>query len=215
MKIFDPSQSHIKESDIKLFQVVSTYTDLEDIYNDPYQSMIFDTSRLYPEEQKLFISSVMAEDFEDATETQRDNWLCHVVEECQLVLNSTVLRSRVGQEALRWVSTGRNFKLTYMIVSQRPSLVSTTAISLTGARYFAQLDEPNDLSKLRKFIRDKEVLSSVPELQTGEFVAKMSKARIVKVPLYKCHKKPISYTQYLESIKPPKPKGFWARLLGA
>lgn len=172
--------------------------------------MIFDTSRLYPEEQKLFISWIMARDFENATEDKRVNWLCHVIEECQLILNSSVLRSREGQEALRWVTVGRNFNLTYIIASQRPSLVSTTAISLMGARYFGQLDEPNDLSKLKKFIRDKEILNRVPELNVGEFVVKLSEPKIVKMPLFKPYETP---QQYIKPT-PQKKKSFFAKLLG-
>jgi len=209
VKIFDPSQTHIKESDIEHYQVLGSYTDLEQIYNDSHTNMIFDTSRLYPEKQKHFISLIMANDFEEASETERPNWLCHVIEECQLVLNSSVLRSRAGQEALRWVTTGRNFKLTYLIASQRPSLVSTTAISLTGARYFGQLDEPNDLSKLKKFIRDKEILAQVPELNAGEIVVKLSKPKIVKTPLFQPYQTPQLYKP-----ETPRRKGFWAKLLG-
>lgn len=212
VKVFDPSQTHTQESDIKHYQVIRPHTDLQDVYDNPYQNMIFDTSRLYPTEQKIFISLIMASDFLEASEVSRSNWLCHIVEECQLVLNSSVLRSKEGQEALRWVTTGRNFKLTYLIVSQRPSLVSTTAISLTGCRYFGQLDEPNDLSKLKKFIRNKEILASVPDLKVGQFVVKMSEPKIIDTPLYKCYRKPISYSEYLASLPQPKPKGFWAKL---
>ena len=209
VKIFDPSQTHLRESDIQYYQILNSYTDLEDIRNDSYTSMIFDTSRLYPEEQKLFISLIMANDFQDATENKRVNWLRHVIEECQLVLNSTVLRSRAGQEALRWVTVGRNFKLTYLLASQRPSLVSTTAISLTGARYFGNLDEPNDLSKLKKFIRNKDILAKVPELTVGEFIVKLSQPKIVKTPLFKPYREPEEYI-----VETPKKKGFWAKLLG-
>lgn len=203
VKIFDPTQTHTKQSDVEHYQILRNQN-LFEIETNPEMNIIYDTSRLYPQEQKLVIAGVIANTFEHASEIGRNNWICFVIEECQMVLGTTELRSRMGQEALRWVTTSRNFKGTYIIAGQRPSMIATTAISLTGARYFGQLDEPNDLAKLKKFIRDKEIMAKVPDLKTGEFVVKMSQPKIVKTPLFQ----PIRQPQPYEKPKIP----FWRRL---
>ena len=85
------------------------------------------------------------------TETQR-KWIIYVFEETQMLTPQGSLRSNEAQQVLRLMTTGRNFKLGYIAVTQRAALCDTSVFELTFQKYFARMNGENDLRKVANYI---------------------------------------------------------------
>jgi hypothetical protein len=102
------------------------------------------------------------------------------------------------------ISVGANFKLGYVLLTQRPSDVDTKAISRCGQLFIGKHFEVNNINKLR----------------CGEFYYCASTPTKITTPLHHQIDVPMEYNDYLKSLIPEKPKSWlpksWlARLLGA
>ncbi|MCP8313085.1 MAG: ATP-binding protein [archaeon] len=216
VKVFDPSQSWVQESSIPHYQEVTNIR--EPILNSITGSCIFDISRMYPFDQRIFISEILGADFNFIVNKRIPVWIVYIIEEAQLVVPSLSLRSLFAQETLRTITVGRNYGMTVSLLTQFPAMVDTTTIKACGQGYFGLAWEVNDLNKLRAFVRwDKDkVWDTFPKLEVGEFVyldigGVDSYAQVVKTPLFK-GKKPQQFMCKQQYDYRYKKKGFWERL---
>ena len=136
-----------------------------------YQSIVFDLCKLTPNDAKRFITLVLAKEWNmqtSLTEEQRKP-IVFVFEECQLLTPNGSLRSNEAQQVLRLMSTGRNFELGYLAISQRPTLVDPTVFELSFIRYFSRCDGFNDLKRIAEYIGS-EKARQLQKLRLGEFM---------------------------------------------
>lgn len=201
VKVFDNSKVWYRSS-VPTYQVIDTTHD-EKIYNPLSVSTIFDISRLYPDEFKSFVATVIGDDFHLVSRLPpafNDKPLpfsiIYLIEEAQLLMPSGSLRASYAQETFRMVSVGANFNLRYIAITQRPADVSVKMISRTGLRYFGGAWEVNDLRKLRAYTGWKfnETLSRFTSLKVGQFwYQKGRETRLIKTPLFKTDVTPVKY----------------------
>jgi len=229
IKVLDPSQAWL-ESTVPYFVELDDFLDLYTIPTTLDKSVVYDISRLYPDEQKIFIGIIIDADFNLLANMDLDfnnpfEWVIYIIEEAQMVIPSGSLRAKYSQQTFRMVSVGRNFNQRYFLVTQRPADVSVKAISRAGQCYFGQHWEENDIMKISRFLGNisnstptpsrnkfnmtRELLSS---LKIGEFVYLNPYQKIqqkIETPLFEYTKEQIDLR---EIIQPKKPKGFWEKL---
>ena len=70
------------------------------------------------------------------------------------------------------MTTGRNYKLGYVAITQRPALTDTSVFELTFQRYFARMDGENDLRKVANYI-GYDNARQLQKLKLGEFIYDM------------------------------------------
>jgi len=102
-----------------------------------YRSVMFDLSRLLPKDAKRFISLILAKEW-------------------NMQVNLT-----------RLMTTGRNYNLGYIAITQRPALCDTSVFELTFQKYFARMNGENDLRKVANYIGAKAY--DLEKLRLGEF----------------------------------------------
>lgn len=166
VKVFDNSQTWRHSSVPNLRIVKNNFGDI-----DFTKSCVFDLSMLYIKDQRRFVEYVVKTEFELQTqlpENQRQ-WMFYVFEECEMLV-STHNRS---EEILRLACTGRNFKMSYIVLAQRLAMVSPSLISLCGQLHIGQAHEENDLKKLRNWLGN--YVSELRDLTIGEFLYKHGK----------------------------------------
>lgn len=170
--VIDPSQAWLR-SPIPYYQTVT----LEDVTSGKIEiplneSMVYDVSRLYVYDQKLFIGELLGSVFELIVNNPIPVWIYFVIEEAQLIFPSGSLRALWAQEGLRAITVGRNYDETVSTLTQYPATVSTNLIKAVGLGYFGISWESNDLRKLQRFVRWKraKVDETFPSLKVGEFV---------------------------------------------
>lgn len=94
------------------------------------------------------------------------------------------MRSKKYQEALWIVTTGRNFRIRFGLITQWCALIDKTVIKFPRQRYFGYSDEKNDKEYLRNFIGD--WVNELESLNVGEFVYDYGKTtRKVQVPRFR------------------------------
>jgi hypothetical protein len=188
VKVVDPSQTWVRNSPVPWYQVVDSWQDLRGIYNDMTQSCVFDISRLYPFEQRLFIAQLVGSDFTYLMNKRNDWWINYLLEESHMVVPSGSLRALYAQETMRTITVGRNYGQSVGLITQFPATVDTNAIKACGQAYFGLAWEENDLRKLRNFTgwKKRKAENIFKNLQTGQFVylitGRNSSARIINTP---------------------------------
>ena len=178
-KILDPSQTWLG-STVPYYVEVNSFTDLTTVPAPLYKSVVYDTSRMLPDEQKIFVGILIENDFQQICEipnlkelAQYPNyWIIYVIEEAQMVVPSGSLRATYSQQTFRMVSVGRNFLQRYILLTQRPADISVKALSRAGQMYFGEHWEENDIRKLSRLlnIKYKECKPLLQNLQIGEFI---------------------------------------------
>jgi len=189
VKVVDPSQAWYVSS-ISHYQVVRRLEDVINgkIENPLAENMLYDTSRLKPYDQKIFIADLLGSTFDYIVENPIPYWLYFILEESQMIFPSGSLRALWAQEGLRAITVGRNYDEGIGSLTQFPATVSTNLIKAVGLNYFGVAWEENDIRKLRRFTKWKraECDDVFPNLDVGEFVylriGKGSKAFKIKTP---------------------------------
>ena len=151
LTVFDSSQQWMEDSNMDYKQTITEGEILLELY--PIRNIVYDLAGLYQDTKRLFIMGILKRDFQLAVR-------CHgftiphiyVFEECQLMLPSGKLRSAWYEEAMRLITEGGNFNMNYMLLTQRPATVDTTAISQCGQSYWGYLQEQNDLRKAKNWL---------------------------------------------------------------
>jgi len=201
VKVFDISQQWL-DSSVPNYIEVKRNTSID---IPLYQSVVFDLSRLYPSEVKAFVNQILSTEFEFQVATPKPNrkWIVYVLEECQILVPQNQLRRKEAQEVLRLMSSGANYNLSYVAITQRPSTVDTTATELAFQKYFARCDGENDLDKIRHYIG--EYADQLEGLKIGEFIYDLGNTtKKISVPLFSTTKKPRSLET--QSIQPQQQK---------
>jgi len=179
IKVLDPSQAWL-ESTIPNYVEVNSFTDLTTVPNPLNKSVVYDISRMFPDEQKIFVGIIIEDDFQKLCEIPNlremskypSYWIIYVIEEAQMVVPSGSLRANYAQQTFRMVSVGRNFLQRYVLLTQRPADISVKALSRAGQIYFGQHWEENDIRKISRLlnIKYKECKPLLQSLQIGEFI---------------------------------------------
>jgi len=165
VKVFDISKAWLKSSIPYVVEITNNIR----MNINLYRSVMFDLSRLLPKDAKRFISLILAAEWDmqvRLTEQQR-RWIVYVFEETQMLTPQGHLRSNEAQQILRLMTTGRNYNLGYIAITQRPALCDTSVFELTFQKYFARMNGENDLRKVANYIGAKAY--DLEKLRLGEF----------------------------------------------
>lgn len=168
VKVFDTSQQWLDSSVPYIIEVNQPLLDIP-----LYESVVFDLSRLYASQIKAFITQVLSKEFslQVVTPKHERKWIVYVLEECQILIPQGKLRNKESQEVLRLLTSGANYNLSYVAITQRPSTTDTTVMELAFQRYFARLDGENDKRKIKTYIKD--YAQQLDSLNVGEFIYDM------------------------------------------
>lgn len=205
VKVFDISKAWLKSSLPQFYEVKGTHR----IDIDIYQSVIYDLSRLTPKHVKKFITNVLAREWKiqvDLEEHQR-KWIVYVFEEVQSLIPQGSLRSNEAQVVLRLLTSGRNYNLGFVAITQRPALTDTSVFELCFQRYFARLDGQNDKTKVANYIGAKAY--DLEKLKLGEFFYdKGDQTKWIQTEEFKAKMKPkkLEISQSLLELEPIKKK---------
>jgi len=167
VKVFDISRAWLKSSIPFFVEIKNNYS----LNFELYESLVFDLSQLVPKDIKHFISQVLAEEWLKQVNIPEDNRKCivYIFEEVQILIPQGRLRSNEAQQILRLLTSGRNYDLSSIAITQRPALTDTSVFELCFQKYFARMNGENDLRKVASYIgfdRAKEL----ENLRLGEFI---------------------------------------------
>ena len=202
VKAFDLSQQWLDSSIPYSIEVNQPYLEIP-----LYRSVVFDLSRLYASQIKTFITQILAKEFslQVAMPKHERKWVVYFFEECQVLIPSGKLRSKESQEVLRLLTSGANYNLSYVAITQRPSTVDTTVMELTFQKYFARLDGENDKRKIKTYIES--YADMLDSLKLGEFIYdKGNETKKVATELFASTTKPRRLQQPSLTIQQPQPQ---------
>ena len=194
----------------RFYQVTERNIDLETkTVNYPFfkQSILYDTSLLIPNHQKLFIDKVLRDLWDSRVNNPSNRWTLVVLEEAQLFMRN--IRGSVGQNLLRIASAGRNLKVRILAITVDLALIDPSLIRLCGQRYHGRLGiEDNGKRKFRGYYGG-DWCRIAQELDLGFLIYLLrDKLKIVHVPLFEPKILPVQYTP----IVIEQSKGLWQRI---
>lgn len=200
VKVFDISRVWEKKSSVpNLIQVKNDSS----LRIDLYQSTIFDLSRLTPKACKDFISKVLQLEWNyqlDVAEEERKT-IIYVFEEVQFLVPQGSLRSNEAQYVLRLMTTGRNFQLGYIGITQRPALSDTSVFELSFQRYFSRMDGQNDIKKVSNYV-GAEKAGQLQNLRLGQFYYdRGAETKLIETEEFKSRVKPSKVWQTEPEVK--------------
>jgi len=161
--VFDPSQSWL-DSGLQVMSITRTDPNLT---FPKYASIVFDISLLRVKEQRAFIENFCREFFTQQVQSRERIQTFLVFEEAQLYLGQATMMSKAAMEIMRIISTGRNYKIRYGLITPFASNVDKLPIKMTQQRYFGYSDELNDKKYLHGFLKGTE--EYLDQLKVGEF----------------------------------------------
>jgi len=166
VKALDISQAWLKSSIPYVYEVESVFVPKL----STYQSVVYDLSKLTPKEIKNFIAKFLAKEWNQqiAIPEHKRKWIIYVFEECQILTPQGSLRSNEAQQTLRLMSSGRNYNLGFIAITQRPALTDTSVFELTFQKYFARMNGENDVRKVSQYIGS--LAYDLEKLKLGEFM---------------------------------------------
>lgn len=203
VKVFDVSRAWLKSS-LPYYQTINT----KNLLLDFDSSVVYDLSTLYSEQIKQFIAKVIDIEFRHQVQTPEDKrkWRVYIFEEGQILVPANRLRSTEAQAVLRLMTVGANYKIAYVLITQRPVTVDTTALELCYQKYFGRCDGDNDLKKIRNWV-GKENLKELPNLKLGQFIYDMgSTTEKIETDLFKPTQIPKPLIINPENPKPQQPQ---------
>jgi len=202
--VIDSSLAWINHSNIEYVQAVeygrASYHVIE--------SCILDFSRLTTPEMRSLGNIYLGQEFALAVNRAREGKTvktCFILEEAQNIFPSGSLRSFEFQETSRLITQGRNFGLSFIAITQRPSTVDTNLAEISGLHYWGRLSGERNLAKARTWVgRDK--AKELPSLRVGQFY----KVSMGEATLIQAEKFPERVVQAREVgqliVETPKPK---------
>jgi hypothetical protein len=194
------------------YQVTEQSIDLETkTVNYPFfqQSIIYDTSLLIPDHQKLFVDKVLRDLWDSRVNNPSNQWTLVALEEFELFGRN--IRGSVGQNLFRIMHAGRNQKIRVLAITTDLALIDASFIRLCQQRYHARLAiEDNSKRKFRGYYGG-DWCRIAQELDLGFFIYLFkNKLKIVHTPLFQPRRLPATYIP--PTIEPSKPKGLWQRI---
>ena len=178
-------------------------------YPFPKSSMIYDTSLLIPDQQKLFVDKVLRDLWDAKVNNPPNQWTLVALEEAQLFMRN--IRGSVSQNLLRIASAGRNLNVRILAITIDLALVDPSFIRLCQQRYHARLGiETNSKRRFRNY-HGLDWCRIAQEMDLGVFIYLLrDKLKMVHVPLFEPKRLPAPYTPRI--IEQPKPKGLWQQI---
>jgi len=202
-KISDlPTWYQVTEQNIDLvYETVS--------YPFPNSSMIYDTSLLIPDQQKLFVDKVLKDLWDSRVNNPSNQWTLVALEEFELFGRNT--RGSASQNLFRIMHAGRNQRIRALAITTDLALIDPSFIRLCQQRYHARLAiEDNSKRKFRGYYGG-DWCRIAQELDLGFFIYLFrNKLKMVHVPLFESKRLPTPYTPPIIGL--PKPKGLWQQI---
>jgi hypothetical protein len=132
--------------------------------------------------------------------------IVHVIEEAQGNFNTNSLRRNSMLWLAKCVSVGANYGFSWLIVTRRPSEVSTQIFEHTSVKCVAQCNQPNSIRKLKTILSWQDV-ETIKTLDVGEFLVLTPKGvHSLKTSVYSNLD-----AEQITLVEPQKPKGFWQK----
>jgi hypothetical protein len=163
--IIDSSRSWSSER----YNVVKVSRDCKS-YRWKYENTVFDVCTLSVNEKTIFANALAGSLMSAHISGTVDGAEILVLEEAELFLSNNSLRSHALENLLTLISTGRNFRVRFIAISQVPSGIDKLPIKLCEQRFFGRLSEPNDLRYIKQILL-KEWTEELKRLETGCFIA--------------------------------------------
>lgn len=158
----------------------------------PTTSMIYDVSLLKPTEQRIFIEGLLQYIWESRVNSQPNQWLMLILEECHLVMRS--VRYEVSEQLLRLMSVGRNIKARVCGITVDLALVDPSFIRLCQQRYHARLGIEEGSKRRFRAYYGSDWCKIACELDVGFFLYVLGeKIRIANIPLFQATSTPLAY----------------------
>ena len=194
------------------YQVTEQKIDFEPTtvsYAFPNSSIVYDTSLLIPDDQKIFVDEVLKDLWDSRVNNPSNQWTLVALEEFELFGRN--IRGSVGQNLFRIMHAGRNQRIRVLGVTTDLALIDASFIRLCQQRYHARLAiEDNSKRKFRGYYGGDWCLVA-QELDLGFFIYLFkNKLKVVHVPLFEPKRLPTPYKP--PTIELPKPKGLWQRV---
>jgi len=195
-KIFDPCSNWKWEFDDIFYQTINE--NIRYIYSGK-KPILFDLDLLTQTETMDFVGKIALNDYMEQRKKKEilsgynDRNILFVIEEAQNILGSYSLMRRNGRIWLKLISEGRNFGLSFVLIGQRASNISTSALERMQGLFLGKMVADNDLAKIRRICgRDTGIADQVKKLQdVGDFIYwNGSSAYRFACPLYKTNTKP-------------------------
>lgn len=141
-----------------------------DRYEWNRENTVFDVAYLTVNEKTIFANTLAGSLMDDHISGTVEGAEILVLEEAELFLSNNSLRSHALENLLTLVSTGRNFNVRFIAISQVPSGIDKLPIKLCEQRFFGRLSEPNDVRYVKQIL-PKESVEQLKRLETGCFIA--------------------------------------------
>lgn len=152
-------------------------------------SAVFDISRLTILRQKEFVENFCKSLFELRVNSSYRPKTFVWFEEAHLFFPEGSMRSKKYQEALRIITTGRNFNIRFGLITQWCALIDKTVIKFPRQKFFGYTDEKNDKEYIRNFIGKR--VDELETLEVGQFLYDFGKnTKKIKTPLFQLESKP-------------------------
>lgn len=140
--------------------------------------ILYDINMVDDDDKLAFMSKVVRTDYLRQRKRKAelgghvDRFILYLVEEGQLIIGRYSLMKRIGRDVLATMSMGRNFGMSFIILGQRLSDVSASAIERCDGLLLGKLVGDNDLAKLRRIVGKKSegIIEDVRKLKVGEFI---------------------------------------------
>lgn len=191
--LIDPSQAWSRYSSVPHVLRVSYPSTIT--YKDGHVSCstIFDISRLTILQQKEVVEKFCKSLFETRVNSDYRPQTFIWFEEAHLFFPEGSMRSKRYQEALRIITTGRNFNIRFGLITQWCALIDKTVIKFPRQKYLGYSDEKNDKEYLRNFIGKR--VDELETLEVGQFIYDFGKNTTkIQVPLFRCEPKSLLAT---------------------
>lgn len=157
------------------------------------QSVIYDISRLLPQNQKDFVETVLADLWNRKLDGSMPKWTLIIFEEAQLYMRNT--RSLVSQNIMRIFSVGANHKIRTLAISPSLTGLDSEFIRLTGQRYHFRLGlELNAKKRFKGYYGGDWLRVAVEALDVGYCLYFINnKLKVHKMPLFTSSVQPRPY----------------------
>lgn len=161
-RIVDPSRAWLGVGEV--IEISKRQT----VYSWDSSNTVFDVSRLTVSDKITFVNTFCGSLLESHMDDHRRNEIL-VLEESELYLQNSALRSKKCENILSLIAMGRNFNLRYIAISQAPALLDKLFLKLTELKFYGFLSEANDLNYLKKML-GKTWVEQLTTLNIGEFI---------------------------------------------
>lgn len=171
--VFDPSQDWRKRSFFESYRTIPSR--LAGMYEwdaehwIPNHSMIFDISELSVKQAQRFVEGFCKALMEQQAKCESNPTRYFLIfEEAQIYFPQGCMTAIALQEVVRMMTVGRNFGVRFCCITQFASMIDKKAMRYMTQRYFGTTDEPNDVTYIGKFFRNKDYPEAMPMFNREE-----------------------------------------------